>query len=75
MKRYPIHFHSTDDIANFVKIVNQYDFDIDLQNGSVTMDAKSFLGILSMRLDDGLELVVHDAECGEMLHRIRAYLK
>ncbi len=75
MKRYPIHFHSTEDIANFVRIVNQYDFDVDLKDGSATMDAKSFLGILSMNLTAGLEIVIHGTECEEMLRRIHAYLK
>lgn len=74
MKRCPIRFQDTNDIVNFVRIVNQYDFDVDVRKGPVIMDAKSFLGVLSMSETSGLEMVIHGADYGDILSKVHAYL-
>ena len=50
MKKFKILLNSPDDVQEFVKIASQCPYDIDLEHGSVYIDAKSFLGVLTMEL-------------------------
>ncbi|MCH4193304.1 MAG: HPr family phosphocarrier protein [Butyrivibrio sp.] len=43
-----IRFTSVDDIQEFVKITRNMSGDIDMTHGHDTVDAKSFLGVLSL---------------------------
>ena len=51
MISYEIFLKSIVDIKNFVNVVNTYDFDIDLESGRYTIDAKSIMGIMGLGLD------------------------
>ena len=44
MIKIPVHFRHTDDIVEFVKIVSQYPFHMDLVSGNRAVDAKSLMG-------------------------------
>lgn len=37
---------SPNDVKEFVNITSQYDYDIDLKNGTYVIDAKSLLGVM-----------------------------
>jgi phosphotransferase system HPr-like phosphotransfer protein len=50
MKKIKIKLNSANDCEEFVKIASRFDFDIDLVSGTVYLDAKSLLGVLSMGL-------------------------
>lgn len=50
MKSYEILLKSIIDVKNFVNIVNEFDFDIDLESGRYVVDAKSIMGIFSLDL-------------------------
>ena len=45
-----IQLHATDEVQEFVKAASQCDFDINLQYERAIVDAKSFLGVLSLGL-------------------------
>lgn len=50
---------SIDDVKDFVKKANMFDYDIDLSLGKYTVDAKSIMGIFSLDLSREIELTVH----------------
>ena len=74
MKKYPIRLNSIDEVTAFVKAVNQYDCDMDLCKGSTVIDAKSFLGILTICPDNDLELIIHDNDHKEILDSLSSFL-
>jgi phosphotransferase system HPr-like phosphotransfer protein len=49
-----IKLSSTEDVLDFVTIAEQCDFDIDIYHNRVIMDAKSFLGIMSLDISKKL---------------------
>ncbi len=57
MKKLKIKLNSPNDVEEFVKIASRYDFDIDLVSGTVYLDAKSLLGVLSMGLKRELNVI------------------
>jgi len=48
---------SPKDVEEFVKIASSFDYDIDLQRGVVYIDAKSFLGVMSMAMKKEMNVV------------------
>lgn len=75
MKSLPICFRRPEDITEFVDIVNQYEYDMDLKSGKNIVDAKSLLGVIALSKADGVELVVHQDDCGELLDKLQGYRK
>lgn len=70
MKKASVKFATTDQIIQFVNIVEHYEADIDLKNGSRVVDAKSLLGVLSFGINKLLEIVVFDPICDSLLEKI-----
>lgn len=50
MKERKIRLQSVEDAKNFVKVTTECDFDVDLCDNSIIIDAKSIIGVLSMDL-------------------------
>ena len=48
MSRLNIMLKSVQDVKDFVRIVNDFPFDIDLSSGRYIVDAKSIMGIFSL---------------------------
>lgn len=59
MKEITIALKSIDDVKEFVKIVNMYDFDVDMVSGRHIVDAKSIMGIFSLDLSKPIKLEAH----------------
>jgi phosphotransferase system HPr (HPr) family protein len=74
MQKYPIRFNSMEDVSTFVKLVNQFECDIDLQRGSVIIDAKSFLGVMTISGNTDLEMVIHGNQQEEVLTAVEQFL-
>ncbi len=74
MKTYPVNLRKTEDVLNFVKIVNTFDGDVDLRSGSVIIDAKSLMGAICMTGKKTLEMVVHSSDCDHLVHQLAEYL-
>lgn len=70
MKKTNVKFATTDQMIQFVNIVEYDEADIDLKNGSRVVDAKSLLGVLSFGINKLLELVVFDSICDSLLEKI-----
>lgn len=64
------------DVKEFVRIVSQYDFDVDLVSGRYAVDAKSIMGIFSLDLTKPIDIRVHcdDSEqCNKFLSEIKQF--
>jgi phosphotransferase system HPr-like phosphotransfer protein len=74
MQRINIRFSETGQVAKFVRIINQYDFDADIKSGSRLVDAKSIMGVLALAKAKTVELILHtNEECGELLKAIAPF--
>lgn len=51
-----IKLHKPDDVKEFVDVAGKCDFDIDIYYNRIIVDAKSFLGILSLDLSKTLSV-------------------
>lgn len=74
MKKYPIHLRNLDDVTTFVKTVSQYDCDMDLCRGSVIVDAKSIIGIMTIFTDENLELIIYKNDHEDILDSLSEFL-
>lgn len=75
MKSYEIFLRSIVDVKNFVNIVNEYDFDIDLVSGRYIVDAKSIMGIFSLDLSKPITMRIHTDELEAIEARIARFEK
>ena len=73
MKRILVKFDEADQIMNFERIINQYEYDADVKCGSRIVDAKSIVGVLSLARSKDLELILHTDECGDLLDEIAPF--
>ena len=74
MISYEIFLKSIVDIKNFVNVVNTYDFDVDLESGRYTVDAKSIMGIFSLDLLSPIELVAHTENADALIEGIKKFI-
>lgn len=74
MQKVQICFRQPEDITEFVDIMNQCEYDVDLKSGKNIVDAKSILGVIAISKADHVELVIHSDDCGELLDKIQAYV-
>ena len=74
MLGYEIFLKSIVDIKNFVNIVNTYDFDIDLESGRYTIDAKSIMGIFSLDLSKPINMHVHSDDSQKIESDLQNYI-
>lgn len=75
MKTYNIFLKSIVDVKNFVNIVNTYDFDIDLESGRYTVDAKSIMGIFSLDLSKPIKMNIYSENISDIENKIAPFLK
>ncbi len=58
MKKFTLKLSESQQIKEFVNIVNKYSFDMDLRSGKYVVDAKSILGIFSLDLSQPVDLEI-----------------
>ncbi|MEG2001504.1 MAG: HPr family phosphocarrier protein [Clostridia bacterium] len=75
MKSVVISLTEAELVKNFVNIVNQYDFDMDLRSGRFVVDAKSILGIFSLNLSAPLTLEIHSDNCDALIADLKKFSK
>ena len=75
MKSYNIFLKSIVDVKNFVNIVNEYDFDIELESGRYIVDAKSIMGIFSLDLSKPIKMRIYTDDVSEIEPRITCFEK
>lgn len=69
----PIRLTYAEDVKSFVNIVNNYDYVMDLRAGRHVVDAKSILGIFSLRLDAPITLDIYHDHCDDLLKDIEPF--
>jgi len=57
MMKFKILLNSPDEVQEFVNLASKCPYDIDLEHGSVYIDAKSFLGVLTMGINRKMEVI------------------
>lgn len=75
MQKLEICFRRPEDITDFVEIVNQFEYDVDLKSGKNIVDAKSLLGVIAISKADTVELIIHSEACDELLGKIKGYIR
>nr|WP_314462901.1 HPr family phosphocarrier protein [uncultured Clostridium sp.] len=74
MKRYPIRLTNIEEATAFVKTAIQFDCDMDICRGSIIIDAKSILGIMTICSDTDLELIIYNNSHDEVLESLSTFL-
>jgi len=63
-----------ENVKEFVSIVSQYDYEIDLRSGRFIVDAKSILGIFSLDLSKPVVVEIHSNNCDDLLKELKPYI-
>ena len=74
MKTYPLFLKNGEEAAAFVKITNHLNFDLDIRLGTIAVDAKSILGVMTLCAQTGLELVVYEDADDDIKDSLGAFL-
>jgi phosphotransferase system HPr-like phosphotransfer protein len=73
-----IKLSTIDDVKLFVAAVTTFGGDVDVVQGRYTVDAKSALGLLSLKLTEELVLRIYtqpgDYECGDLLAELDEFV-
>ena len=62
------------DVKNFVSVVTQCDYDVDLISGRYAVDAKSIMGIFSLDLSKPIKLEAHTDNADEFFAKIKEFI-
>lgn len=73
MKSVNISLNTINDIKEFVDIVKDYDFDVDLVAGRYTVDAKSIMGIFSLDLSKPITVQIQSDDCEEFIQKLKTF--
>ncbi|MBP8988883.1 MAG: HPr family phosphocarrier protein [Clostridia bacterium] len=75
--KFKIHLKSINDVKEFVRIVNDFSYDIDLASGRYIVDAKSIMGIFSLDLSKPIDVEIHNPDnedLNDLLLRLRPFI-
>ncbi len=74
MKRVAVKFDQPDQIVDFVRIMNRYEYEADVKCGSRIVDAKSIVGVLALAKSRTVEVIVYtDESCEALMEEISRY--
>ena len=73
MVSFKISLSSIGDVKNFVNIVTNCPYDIDLTSGRYVVDAKSIMGIFSLDLSKPIDINVHSDNADDLVKALEAY--
>lgn len=66
MREVYVNINSVEKAKSLNGVLRKLEGDFDLVQGKAIIDAKSFLGILSMDLSKSLKLIIHDSDSIDM---------
>lgn len=69
-----IHFKAIADVKEFVNIVSQCSYDIDLISDKYVIDAKSLMGIFSLDLSNPIKVKLHNDDCTDILNKLEKFI-
>lgn len=73
MKKYIIEFQNMEDVERFLKMMDEFEFNADLQYGSIIVDAKSTIGVLALGIHKKLQLIIYDGTNAQIDKKINAF--
>lgn len=73
MKSIKISLQMAQNVKEFVKIVQDYPYEIDLKSDKYVVDAKSILGIFSLDLSKPLVVEIHSDNCDDLVEALKKF--
>lgn len=73
MKSVKISLEMAQKVKDFVKIVQDYPYEILLKSDKYVVDAKSILGIFSLDLSKPLTVEIYSDDCADLLKSLKAF--
>lgn len=73
MKSVKISLEMAQKVKDFVKIVQDYPYEILLKSDKYVVDAKSILGIFSLDLSKPLTVEIYSDDCADLLKSLEAF--
>ncbi len=73
MKSVKISLQMAQNVKDFVKVVQDYPYEIDLKSDKYVVDAKSILGIFSLDLSKPLVVEIHSDNCDDLLEALKKF--
>lgn len=73
MKSVKISLEMAQKVKDFVKIVQDYPYEILLKSDKYVVDAKSILGIFSLDLSKPLVVEIYSDDCADLLKALEAF--
>lgn len=73
MKTVTVQFKTPQQVKDFVQLVQNYPFEIDLKTDKYVVDAKSILGIFSLDLSKPITVELHTDDCQELLTALQNF--
>ncbi len=67
-------FVDMDEVKDFVNIVNEFDFDVDLVSGRYVVDAKSLMGIFSLQLAKPVSMRVFAEDTQKLEQKLEKFI-
>ncbi len=74
MNKATVMLGTINDVKNFVSVVSQCDYDVDLISGRYAVDAKSIMGIFSLDLSKPIKLEAHTDDASEFFAQIKQFI-
>lgn len=75
MRAVTIRLTQTGHVQQFVDLVNQFPFDVDMVSGRYTVNAKSLLGVYSLDLSKALQVLIYSDDCEALERELEAFLQ
>lgn len=73
MHKFKVLLKSINDVKEFVRIVNDFPYDVDLASGRYIVDAKSIMGIFSLDLTRPIDVEIHCEHCADLVERLAPF--
>ena len=73
MKSVKISLQIAQNVKDFVKVVQDYPYEIDLKSDNYVVDAKSILGIFSLDLSKPLTVEIHSDDCDDLIEALKKF--
>lgn len=73
MKSVKISLQMAQNVKEFVKVVQDYPYEIDLKSDKYCVDAKSILGIFSLDLSKPLIVEIHSDDCNDLIEELKKF--
>lgn len=74
MRKFTVQLKSINDVKEFVRIVNDFPYDVDLASGRYIVDAKSIMGIFSLDLARPIDVEIHNDDSADLEERLRPFI-